>query len=71
MYRQKAKVVEVELIVTKKYRTTMTVRSTDMEEMTEPELIAEYFDWDNAELEHDTDEDAVEIDDYQYTMDDW
>lgn len=68
---QKAKVVEVELIVTRKYRTTMTVRSTDMDDMTSTELIATYFDLDEASLEHDTDEDAVEIDDYQYTMDDW
>lgn len=58
--------VEVELKVTKTYSTTMVVRSTDMDDMTESELIAEYYDADKAELTEDEDH-KVEIEDYQYT----
>ena len=58
--------VEVELKVTKTYSTTMIVRSTDMDDMTESELITEYYDADKVELTEDEDY-KVEIEDYQYT----
>ena len=58
--------VEVELKVTKTYSTTMVVRSTDMDDMTESELIAVYYDEDKLELTEDEDH-KVEIEDYQYT----
>lgn len=58
--------VEVELKVTKTYSTTIIVRSTDMDDMTEPELIAEYYNKDEVELTEDEDY-KVEIEDYQYT----
>ena len=67
---QRPKVVEVDLIVTRKYRTTMTVSSIDMDDMTSSELISEYFDIDTADLE-DTEEDTYEIDDWQITFEDW
>lgn len=57
--------VEVELKVTKTYFTTITVRSTDMDDMTTPELLAEYYDEEKLELQEDTKK--VEIEDYQYT----
>lgn len=58
--------VEVELKVTKTYSTTIIVRSTDMDDMTESELITEYYDADKVELTEDEDY-KVEIEDYQYT----
>lgn len=58
--------VEVELKVTKTYSTTVIVRSTDMDDMTESELIAVYYDEDKLELTEDEDH-KVEIEDYQYT----
>lgn len=57
--------VEVELKVTKTYSTTMVVRSTDMDDMTTPELLAEYYDEEKLELEED--DTKVDIEDYQYT----
>lgn len=67
---QRPKVVEVDLIVTRKYRTSMTVSSIDMDDMTSPELISVYFDIDTAELE-DIEDDTYEIEDWQITFEDW
>jgi hypothetical protein len=67
---QRPKVVEVDLIVTRKYRTSMTVSSIDMDDMTSSELISENFDIDTADLE-DLEEDTYEIDDWQITFEDW
>jgi hypothetical protein len=67
---QRPKVVEVDLIVTRKYRTSMIVSSIDMEDMTSSELISENFDIDTADLE-DLEEDTYEIDDWQITFEDW
>ena len=57
--------VEVELRITKTYSTTMIVRSTDMDDMTTPELLGAYYNEGQLELEE-TDH-KVEIEDYQYT----
>lgn len=57
--------VEVELKVTKTYSTTMVVRSTDMDDMTTPELLAEYYEEEKLELQED--DTKVDIEDYQYT----
>jgi hypothetical protein len=67
---QRPKVVEVDLIVTRKYRTSMIVSSIDMDDMTSSELISENFDIDTADLE-DLEEDTYEIDDWQITFEDW
>lgn len=57
--------VEVELKITKTYSTTMVVRSTDMDDMTTPELLAEYYEEEKLELQED--DTKVDIEDYQYT----
>ena len=57
--------VEVELKITKTHSTTMVVRSTDMDDMTTPELLAEYYEEEKLELQED--DTKVDIEDYQYT----
>lgn len=58
-------IVEVQVKVTKTFSAQMEVRSTDMDDMTQSELIATYWNEDEIELgERDV---KIEIEDYQYT----